>query len=276
MTIRRFHTILLAALATTAAMSGPALAAVGAWSEGDRARVRLLAGGLDADGLLTGAIEIELAPEWHTYWRSPGAAGIPPNADFSTSNNVRDITIRYPVPHRYDDGYAVSNVYTGHVLLPLVIDSGDDADPVGLRLSLDIGVCHDVCIPEHFDVAVEIPPGATDATAARAISQAWSLIPGPPEPGVLAVEGIVREGGTDLRPEYAVTIANSSGEPAEVFVEGPADWYAGVPEPAQDGEKAVYRVVFDRLGAKTPIDQARFVVTIATLDRAIEQTIGLD
>ncbi|MCB1489151.1 MAG: hypothetical protein KDJ88_17060 [Bauldia sp.] len=273
---RRFQTLFLAALATTAVLSGPALAAVGAWTEGDRARVRLLAGGLDDEGALMGAIEIELAPDWHTYWRSPGAAGIPPNTDFSASGNLRDIAVRYPVPQRYDDGYAISNVYDGRVLLPLVIDAGDDAAPVDLRLSLDIGVCHDVCIPEHFDAALEIPSGATDAEAARAIAEAWKLIPGPPEPGVLAVESVARSGGTDRHPEYVVTIANAGGAPAEVFVEGPADWYAGVPEPMPDGKDAAYRVVFDRLGAKTPIDAAQFVVTIVTPDRAIEQRLGPD
>ncbi|MCB1497559.1 MAG: hypothetical protein KDJ86_17395 [Bauldia sp.] len=266
----------MTAFVATVVLSGPVSAAVGMWSEGDRARVRLLTGGLDADGALTGAIEIELAPGWHTYWRTPGAAGIPPRSDFSMSGNVGDLTIRYPAPHRYDDGYAISNVYQGRVVLPLVIDVGDVTRPVDLRLSLDIGVCHDVCIPAHFDVAVEAPPGATDAEAARVITDAWTQVPGPPEPAVLAVAGLERTGGTDRRPEYAVTIVNADAGPVDVFVEGPADWYAGVPEPSGGGDGSIYSVAFDRLGAKTPIDQARFVVTIVAGNRAIEQTVGPD
>ncbi|MEP5515233.1 MAG: protein-disulfide reductase DsbD domain-containing protein [Bauldia litoralis] len=249
-------------------------AEVGAWSEGDRARVRLLAGGIDADGALQGAIEIELAPGWHTYWRSPGAVGIPPQADFSTSSNVGDIAISYPVPSRYDDGYAISNVYEGRVVLPLTIAPGDG--PVSLRLSLDIGVCEEVCIPEHFDAALDVGMGASDAVANRAIAEAWKAIPGPAEPGVLAVDDVPRQGGTDKRPEFDVALVTPPGEPIEVFVEGPTDWYAAVPELVSEGDAPVYRVMFDRLGARTPIDGADLRVTIVTPDRAVEQKVRLD
>ncbi len=276
MKTRHSHATALVILALTAGVATPAAAETGQWSQGERARVRLLSGGVDTDGQLQGALEIELVPGWHTYWRSPGAAGIPPRADFSASTNMRDVSVSYPVPHRYDDGYEISNVYEGRVVFPLTIAPGDDAKPVALHLSLDIGVCEEVCIPEHFDTALKIAPGVTDASAAKLIADAWTHVPGPAEPGVLAVESLTRHGGTDKRPEYDVALTVPSGQPVEVYVEGPPDWYAAVPEPVPGADGAVYRVTFNRLGAKTPIDGARFTVTIVTGDRAVEQTVGLD
>ena len=55
----------------------------------------------------------------------------------------------------------------------------DPSAPVGLRLSLDIGVCAEVCVPEHFDVATEL---GTEAAGRRANFGASPGDEGHPEP----------------------------------------------------------------------------------------------
>jgi len=267
----------LAAFGLLAALVAPAAAGIGAWATGDKARVRLIFAGVDASGRLEGGIEIELAPGWKTYWRSPGGAGIAPQVDFSASTNVKDVAISYPVPHRYDDGYAVTNVYEGRAILPLAIATGDATAPVDLRLSLDIGVCEEVCIPEHFDAELAVMPGDDDPAAAAALAEVREQLPGPPEPGVLGVESFARSGGSDEKPVFDFTLDVPDAKDTEIFVEGPADWYAGVPELVSgDKGRATYQVTFDRLGADTPIDGAKVTVTIVAADRAVEQTVGLD
>lgn len=269
--------IALAALGLLTGLAGPAAAGMGAWATGDKARVRLISAGVDVNGRLAGGIEIELAPGWKTYWRTPGAAGIAPQVDFSASTNVKDVAISYPVPHRYDDGYAVTNVYEGRTILPLAIAMGDATAPLDLRLSLDIGVCEEVCIPEHFDAELTVPPGDDDAAAAAALAGVRQQLPGPPEPGVLGVESFARSGGSDDKPVFDFTLDVPDAKDTEIFVEGPADWYARVPELVSgDKGRATYQVTFDRLGADTPIDGAKVTVTIITADRAVEQTVGLD
>lgn len=264
------------ALAVTAVFAGPAAAAVGDWVDGDKARVRLVAVPA-ADGRLDGAIEVELQPGWKTYWRSPGASGIAPVMDFSASTNLAATPeVAFPVPERYDDGFGVSNVHEGRLVLPFTVPVRDAAAATELRLSLDIGVCEVVCIPAHFDVALTVPPGKADGEAAAAIAEARAAIPGPAADD-LGADSIRREGGTDKRPIFDVALRVPAGDEATVYVEGPADWFAAVPErlSAADG-KAVYRVKFDRLGAKTPIPGAHFRVTIAVGDRAVETTLALD
>ena len=269
--------IALTALGLLTGLAGPAAAGIGAWATGDKARVRLISAGVDANGRLEGGIEIELAPGWKTYWRTPGAAGIAPQVDFSASTNVKDVAISYPVPQRYDDGYAVTNVYEGRTILPLAIATGKATAPVDLLLSLDIGVCEEVCIPEHFDAELAVTPGDDDPAAAAALAEARQQLPGPPEPGVLEVENFTRGGGSDQKPVFDFTLAVPDAKDAEIFVEGPADWYAGVPELiSSDKARATYQVTFDRLGADTPIKGAKVTVTIVAADRAIEQTVGLD
>jgi DsbC/DsbD-like thiol-disulfide interchange protein len=269
--------IALASLALLMTLAGPAAAGIGAWATGEKARVRLVSAAIDANGRLEGGIEIELAPGWKTYWRTPGAAGIAPQVDFSASTNVKDVVVSYPIPHRYDDGYAVTNVYEGRTILPLAIATGEATEPVDLLLSLDIGVCEEVCIPEHFDAELAVTPGDEDPAAAAVLAEVRQKLPGPPEPGVLGVESFARSGGNDEKPVFDFTLDVPDAKDAEIFVEGPADWYAGVPElVSSDKTGAKYQVTFDRLGADTPIEGAKVTVTIVAADRAVEQTVGLD
>ena len=94
----------------------------GPWTGDEQARVRLIAAGVGADGRLAAGIEIMLEPGWRTYWRTPGAAGIPPAIDFSASANLGAVEVSFPLPERHDDGYGVSNVYEDGVLLPFTAD----------------------------------------------------------------------------------------------------------------------------------------------------------
>jgi suppressor for copper-sensitivity B len=266
------------ALALLGGLATPATAAVGDWVGEGNARVRLVASGVDAEGRLAAGIEIDLDPGWKTYWRSPGDAGIPPVADFSASTNIDGpVAIGFPPPHRYDDGYAVTNVYEGRVVLPLSVAVADPASPTRLVLGLDMGVCEEVCVPEHFDLALDLVPGESDAEADALLADARAALPGKPEPGSFAVEGIARSGGTDKRPLFNVVVVVPDTDEAEVYVEGPSDWYPAPPNlVGVDGGRATYSIEFSRLGAKTPIGGNEFRVTVVSGGRAIEDAVTLD
>ncbi len=268
---RLMPAFLLALLAVPAAAAQPGF---GPWSNGQEARVRLVAAGIGDDGRLAGGIEIMLDPGWWTYWRTPGAAGIPPVIDFSGSGNVGEVAVSFPLPERHDDGYGASNVYAGGVLLPFSAAVPEAGAPVELRLSLDVGVCQEVCIPEHVEATLTLPPGTHDRVAAATLAGARAQVPGAPVPGHLAVESARRNGGTDKRPEFDIAV--TAPAETEVFVEGPSDWYPGVPERVAGPSGPVYRVAFDRLGAKTPVEGASLRVTLAAGGKAIEQVVPID
>lgn len=276
-TIARIRPIAaLVAIAALAAGANSAAAAVGAWSDGLKARARLLAAGVE-DGRLAAGIEIVLPPGWKTYWRNPGDAGIPPTLDFAASRNLAQPEIGYPVPHRYDDGFSVTNVYTDRVVLTVDAAVLDETADVDLRVTVDLGVCEEICIPDSVTARLVVPAGEHDPAAASILATVLTHLPGPPEPDVFFVDDVSRAGGTDKRPVFRFAVVAPDAREADVFVEGPDDWYAGVPKfRSGDGGQAAFDVEFDRLGAKTPIDGASFRVTVVSGDRAIEQSLGLD
>ena len=269
---RLFLVSVLAALSLSPAEA--AQPGFGQWAEGEQARVRLIAAGIGADGRLAAGIEIMLEPGWWTYWRTPGAAGIPPAIDLSGSANVGAVEVSFPLPKRHDDGYGVSNIYEGGVLLPIAADVPDPQAPVELRLSLDLGVCEEVCIPEHIEATLTIQPGMTDRVAAATLAGARAQVPGAAQPGTLAVESARRNGGTDKRPFFDIVV--TAPDDVEMFVEGPPDWFPGIPDRVEGAIPPTYRVEFDRVGAKTPTQGASLRVTLVADGKAIEQLVAID
>jgi DsbC/DsbD-like thiol-disulfide interchange protein len=273
MTHRRFTGF---ALATAAALllASPGSAAVSDWSNGSKARMRILAAGIGEDGKLSAAIEITLPRGWKTYWRFPGDAGIAPTIDFSASRNIGKPEVSFPLPKRYNDGFSITNIYTDRVVLPVTATVTDPKSAVDLAVSVDLGVCETVCIPDHVEARLLVPPGKTDAVAAKAVADARAVLPGLPQPGVLSVETVKRSGGTDKRPTFEVAITAPDAGKATLFVEGPSDWYPDAPMLITSaGNKATFAVKVDRLVAKTPLEGATFRVTIAAGNRAVEQTV---
>jgi len=266
-------TIVFVALA-----AGSAGAAGSDWRGQGNASVRLIAVGVDADGSIAAGIEIAIDPGWKTYWRTPGDAGVAPLFDFSGSSNISGpVLVEFPVPHRVDDGYAVTNVYENHVVFPVTFAAADPQSATRLVLSLDIGVCAEICIPEHYDLTLDLDPGEIDAAAKTILKDARAGLPGRPVPGVFEVGGIARAGGTDKRPVFEIEIVAPDPAKAEVFVEGPVDWYPAMPKlVASEDTRATFSVAFSRLGSKTPIGGNAFTVTVVADGEAIEDIATLD
>jgi len=53
----------------------------------------LVAGRQGAQGGRTAGLVLDIAPGWKTYWRHPGAAGVPPQFDWSRSENLRSVQL---------------------------------------------------------------------------------------------------------------------------------------------------------------------------------------
>jgi len=253
-----------------------ASAAVGDWTKGQRAEVRLISSGLGKDGRLAAGIEIVLPEGWTTYWRSPGDAGVPPVIDFSASQNIGPAEVSFPVPARMDEGGdTITNVYRDRVVFPVSAAVTNPAKPVDLALSLHIGVCNEICVPEDVTVGLIVPPGDHDTDAAKSLAVADALLPGAAEPGVFALDTITRDGGTDGKPVFRFVGTVPDAANADVFVEGPADWSPYTPE-FVPGDKPAWNVKFSRTGSKIPIPGASFRVTIRSGGRAIDETLSLN
>ena len=277
-TFPAFPPAIVAALFAMLATSVPACAASSDWVEGNNVRIRLVSTTTDATSGPNAAVEIELAPGWKTYWRSPGDAGMAPVFDFSRSSNLKGVTVGFPPPEREDDGFTVSNIFSDRVVLPLTVEAADPAKPVDLSMKLDLGVCEEICIPVSLEAGVAVEQSGTDADAAALIKDAAAALPGPAEAGKFDIDGVKRTGGDDNEPVFEFQAHVPDPGSTEIFVEGPAGWYPDVPKPVPGtaGSPATWRFTFDRLGATTPIAKAPIRFTVVSGGRAIEETVTLD
>ncbi|MEM8751356.1 MAG: protein-disulfide reductase DsbD domain-containing protein [Pseudomonadota bacterium] len=141
------------------------------------AQAHLHAGWAEEEGVRIAAVRMELQPGWKTYWRSPGDSGIPPDFDWSGSENLADVRVAWPAPIAFDTYGSRTYGYEGRMTLPLRLTPKDPSKPIRLRLALFYGVCSDVCVPGREDLALDIAPGAAPE-GAYFIRQAFEALPG--------------------------------------------------------------------------------------------------
>src|SRR5437899_8694944 len=141
------------------------------WDGDARSAARLVAGSQPAaDGTLRAGLEIRLKSGWHTYWRYPGDAGVPPQLDFAASQNLKRAVVLWPAPQRIEEAGGGTIGYLGSVIFPLRVEPLDPAKPVLLRLKLDYAICEKLCVPAEAkaELAVGKPvfKGSTSQDAA--------------------------------------------------------------------------------------------------------------
>ena len=76
----------------------PARAAASKWSSNAHGATRLIAA-VEATGSsaqLDVGLQLRLTPGWHTYWRTPGDAGISPTIDWQGSESLGGAAIAWP------------------------------------------------------------------------------------------------------------------------------------------------------------------------------------
>jgi DsbC/DsbD-like thiol-disulfide interchange protein len=129
----------LAALATTLLPICPAGAAVRPWS------LRLLTGSFDGR-VHSGAIIIDLREGWKTYWRVPGAGGVPPDISI-TGDNIKSFSFKCPLPTRLTGPEGENIGYKHEVGFPFHVEPQDATRPVEARIAVFAGVCESICIP---------------------------------------------------------------------------------------------------------------------------------
>src|SRR5262245_58627418 len=141
------HTALIAlGIAAFSATPGHA-ADESPWSEDIRSAVRIIAGSnKNIDAPLRAGIEIKMQSGWKTYWRHPGDSGVPPQFDFSNSENLKSATVLYPAPRLFKDETGQTLGYKERVVFPVVVSPQQPGKPVRLRLKVNYAVCEKLCV----------------------------------------------------------------------------------------------------------------------------------
>src|SRR5205823_10965599 len=139
--------LVAACLALVGARAAAAADDVSRWEGDARSSARLIAGSQPVAGTppLRAGIEIKLKPGWHTYWRYPGDAGVPPQFDFKDSRNVKSIDVLWPAPQQLSEDGGVSIGYVGELIWPLRVVPQDPRKGVVLNVKLDYAICEKLC-----------------------------------------------------------------------------------------------------------------------------------
>ncbi len=123
-------------------------------------------------GTQRAGVQIKLEPGWWTYWRAPGASGMPPMFDWSGSENLaEEPEMIWPVPLRSVAYGEELNLYKNEVVFPVEFRAANPAKPVKLRLKVVYGICRDVCIPKTAQHEITLPPAAGSPKINRTTTQ---------------------------------------------------------------------------------------------------------
>jgi DsbC/DsbD-like thiol-disulfide interchange protein len=230
--------------AEAAAAGAPPIATP--WTTAESSRVRLVAGRADTPSRLFAGVEIEMADGWKTYWRNPGSSGVPPRIDWSQSGNLAGARLYFPAPSRFVDRDGDTIGYKKYVVLPLELTAADATRPIDLKVSLEYGVCKDICIPIEVALTLAIPANATAFAPDSRVVVALAHVPRngagmkPKDP---ALQSFKAELVGD-KPSLAFDVAFPGGSAgADLFVEAPAGlWVPLARKAGENGETVRFEI----------------------------------
>src|SRR6516164_923658 len=269
----------ICALSLIAAASASIAEDASPWDGDARSAVRLIAGSAVPGKTVRAGVEIRLKSGWHTYWRYPGDAGVPPRFDFTGSQNVKAVDVLWPAPQPIPEHDLVTIGYTGDVILPLAVVPENSARPVKLRLKLDYAVCAALCVPAEGKAELELTAGPSSQDAALAAAEARvpkKTVLG--EGTTLAIKSVRREDGAGGR-RVIVDVAAPAGARITLFAEGPTpDWALPVPKAVDGAPAGLQRFAFALDGAPpgATYDGAAIALTAVAGNIAIEVVTRLD
>ncbi|MBS1166330.1 MAG: hypothetical protein H6R00_2355 [Proteobacteria bacterium] len=235
----------------------------------------IVAGGIE-NGAYRAALELDLPDGWHTYWRNPGDAGIPPIFDVARSENLKDFNVEYPTPVRRIDGAGTSMIYEGRLLLPIRAVPAHPGAPVTLTVRVLYGLCAEVCVPAEADVTARLDPATTvDPVVRDDIATFEARVPVRADDNRLTIDRLAFDAKT-ARGNADVSVADD-GRLIDLFVTAPPKWYAAPPEPvAADGGRRRFTVALEGPSGATGTDGIELNFVLVEKDRAYEISRRLD
>ena len=269
--------LLTAVLAVGLVFGWPAggFAAATGWVGDNHAAARLITA-TEATGsasAIEAGLEIRLAPGWHTYWRSPGDAGIPPSIDWAGSDNLAHAEIAWPAPQRWSlQGFETAG-YENHVVLPIALTLAQPGRPVVLHAAVDYAACANICVPYSAKLELSLPAGAaTPAPQAALIAAASARVPQSlGAAGIGLMSAGAAGGGRDASLVVRLRAIGAAFQTPDLFVEGLAKGSPGRPEVelSQSGHIARLTVPIRDAGA-AGIAGTKLILTFVDGARAAE------
>jgi len=241
----------------------------GAIAQPDVAAAQLRPGWQENGGSQIVAFHLTLRDGWKTYWRAPGDAGIPPQFDWTGSQNVKSVRFHWPRPEVFSLSGMQTVGYTHELVLPVEVVPIDPAKPVTLKAAVDLGVCSDICVPVSFTVAAALPrPGVADETIRRALRQRPSTAK---EAGVTSVICEIAPQSDGLRLTAVMTMPSTGGTEVVMVEPGVPGVWVSPADVSRTGNQL--RAVVDLVGpggGAFALQRGNIVLTVLGKHRAVD------
>lgn len=255
-------------LALAPALTSPALAEE--WRQSDVVQGDFRPGWQTTSGTHMAALHLQLAPSWKTYWRAPGDAGIPPQFDWTGSENVASVRFHWPAPDVFRTNGMQTVGYHDELVLPFEVTAKDPRKPVRLVASVDLGVCKDICVPTTLLLGTALTvPGQADTT----INAALRARPATgAEAGLTRIACVVEPIGDGMRITAQMDLPQQGRQEVVVFESGIPDVWVSESQVTRDGGRLT--AVADMVppsGRPFALNRSAVVVTVIGGDgRAVE------
>ncbi|MBP7242763.1 protein-disulfide reductase DsbD domain-containing protein [Amaricoccus sp.] len=265
---------LLAATLLAAALGQPASAQHAALPPAVEG-IELLPGWRAADGTYVAAVELRLAPGWHTYWRVPGASGMPPQFDWSGSRNLAAVAYEWPRPIVFESFGETMIGYENRLVLPVVLTPERPDAPVEARVDVQFGLCNDICAPASARLAVRLDPTAPVGRTAKTAEIERALAD---RPVAAAAAGVTRArcrlgtdaAGATLTAEVDFDAPPPAGVTAVIEADERPDLWIGVPETRVEGRRVRATAPVEAAGSGLTLDRRSLRVTLIDSRQAID------
>ncbi|HVM50103.1 MAG TPA: protein-disulfide reductase DsbD domain-containing protein [Candidatus Acidoferrum sp.] len=154
------------------------------------------------DAVMAG-VRLRMDANWHTYWRNPGAAGMPTTVNWQLPPGVSAGAIQWPVPEKLPDEDLTTYIYKDEVVLLVPLKLAADVRPGPLELKADVGwlECNVACVPGKAEVQAALTVGPeTQPSKDAALIAAWEKKLPQSSTGLSARAGWEGPAKGDLRP----------------------------------------------------------------------------
>ena len=252
------------------------------WVEADHVKARLV---MEKDSIgpktqtLRAALQIKLEPGWHSYWRTAGDAGLPPELDWKKSKNLKALNIEWPVPERFNEAGFYTYGYKDGLALPLTFTPKEKAAPLIVDMDVTLMVCKQICIPQNINFDLEIPSGdGAESDHRNIVSAAFKNIPHKGNLDDLKIENLAV--GLD---RLVVTATDNRGitKDSDIFVEAVNLSLSNPPVMEFDEDKLPARTVRFIIQADEDIENLsqalsgeKLILTLTNRGRSIEKSFN--
>jgi len=253
-----------------------AFALSGDWKEDDAVAVRLISGvtAVGNEATVPLGLEINLKSGWHTYWRSPGPAGLPLQIDWTRSqtesNNLVSATLQYPAPRRYSF-YGLETIgYREHIVFPIDVVLAKTGKTLNADAGVDFLICSSICVPKHFELTLLVPEGtASPSPEAGLLQKAREQLPTDPEDAGILLKAVTSDGESLT---FTISSRERMAQP-DIFIENDKNISFGTPliEFDPSGFLATLKIKpLDTLPEGVTLAKLPLTLTIVNGDRATE------